>query len=70
MQKEFSIGIEEEYLLVDKDSLALADTPEGLMEDCRNDLGDQVSPEFLQCQIEIGSKPCKTVGEAREDLKR
>ncbi len=70
MQKEFTIGIEEEYLLVDKDSLALADTPEGLMEDCRKDLGDQVSPELLQCQIEIGSKPCKTVAEARDDLKR
>ncbi len=37
---------------------------------CQADLGDQVSPEFLTCQIEIGSKPCETVAEAREDLKR
>ncbi|MEX3315133.1 carboxylate-amine ligase [Sulfitobacter sp. PS-8MA] len=69
MQKEFTIGIEEEYLLVDRDSLALADAPSGLMEDCRKDLGDQVSPEMLQCQIEIGSKPCTTVAEARDDLR-
>ncbi|MGM0662364.1 MAG: carboxylate-amine ligase [Pseudomonadota bacterium] len=67
---EFTIGIEEEYLLVDRDSLALANAPEALMTACQADLGDQVSPEFLTCQIEIGSKPCETVAEAREDLKR
>jgi len=67
---DFTIGIEEEYLLVDLDSLALSPAPEALMEACKNDLEDQVSPEFLNCQIEIGSKPCATVAEAREDLRR
>ncbi len=67
---EFTIGIEEEYLLVDRDSLALADTPPGLMEDCRDRLQDQVSPEFLNCQIEIGTQVCRNVAEAREDLRR
>jgi carboxylate-amine ligase len=66
---EFTIGIEEEYLLVDLDSLALAPAPEALMAACKGDLEDQVSPEFLNCQIEIGSKPCRTVAEAREDLR-
>ncbi|SLN09797.1 Carboxylate-amine ligase YbdK [Roseovarius litorisediminis] len=67
---DFTIGIEEEYLLVDRDSLALADAPPELLTACQNDLEDQVSPEFLTCQIEIGTKVCRTVGEAREDLKR
>jgi len=67
---EFTIGIEEEYLLVDLDSLALSPAPEALMEACKGDLEDQVSPEFLNCQIEIGSKPCATIAEAREDLRR
>ncbi|HAW45917.1 MAG TPA: carboxylate-amine ligase [Roseovarius sp.] len=67
---DFTIGVEEEYLLVDLDSLALANAPEGLMEACKSDLEDQVSPEFLNCQIEIGSRVCKTIAEAREDLKR
>ncbi|MFB9151095.1 carboxylate-amine ligase [Roseovarius ramblicola] len=67
---DFTIGIEEEYLLVDLDSLALSPAPEALMAACQNDLEDQVSPEFLNCQIEIGSKPCATIAEAREDLKR
>ncbi|WP_417721754.1 carboxylate-amine ligase [Salipiger sp.] len=69
-EPEFSIGIEEEYLLVDLDSLALSEAPEALMEACVADLGEQVSPEFLQCQIEIGTRPCPDIASAREDLKR
>ena len=50
---EFTLGIEEEYLLVDKDSLDLAPVPEGLMEACQLELESQVAPECLNCQIEI-----------------
>ncbi|MEW9918588.1 carboxylate-amine ligase [Marimonas sp. MJW-29] len=70
MQDKFTIGIEEEYLLVDLDSHKLAAAPDALMDACKKELQDQVSPEFLQCQIEIGTKVCETVAEAREDLKR
>ena len=69
-EPDFTLGIEEEYLLVDRDSLALAEAPEGLMEACAAELENQVSPEFLQCQIEIGTKVCADIGAAREDLKR
>jgi len=34
------------------------------------EMDGQVSPEFLQCQIEVGTKVCQTINEAREDLKR
>ena len=27
-----------------------------------------MSPEFLQCQIEVGTRVCKTLGEARDEL--
>ncbi|MDU8942234.1 carboxylate-amine ligase [Ovoidimarina sediminis] len=67
---EFTIGIEEEYLLVDRDSFKLADATEGLIAECLNELEGQVSPEFLRCQIEVGTRVCQTIGEAREDLKR
>src|SRR6056297_3315374 len=67
---DFTIGVEEEYLLVDLDSLALSPAPEALMAACEQDLQDQVSPEFLNCQIEIGTRVCHNIGEAREDLKR
>lgn len=69
-QPDFTIGIEEEYLLVDRESHALANAPEDLMERCKCALEGQVSPEFLNCQIEIGTRVCRTVGEARDDLKR
>jgi carboxylate-amine ligase len=55
---------------VDLDSLALAPAPEALIRACEQDLEGQVSPEFLNCQIEIGTKVCATVAEAREDLRR
>jgi len=65
----FTIGIEEEYLLVDRDSLALAPAPPALIEQCGAALEGQFSPEFLECQVEIGSKVCKTIGQARDDLR-
>jgi len=64
----FTLGIEEEYLLVDETTLDLVPAPEALMAECGEALGDKVSPEFLQCQIEVGTGICRTVGEAREDL--
>lgn len=67
---DFTIGIEEEYLLVDRDSMALSPAPPELMTACKSELEDQVSPEFLNCQIEIGTKVCRTVAEARDELKR
>lgn len=66
----FTLGIEEEYLLVNKETLELAHAPEALMQDCAADLAGQVSPEFLQCQIEIGTSVCANIGEARDDLRR
>lgn len=67
-EPSFTLGIEEEYLLVDKETLALAEAPPGLMDDCKAALGEQVSPEFLRCQVEVGTKVCQTIGDARKDL--
>ncbi|WP_457648838.1 carboxylate-amine ligase [Profundibacter sp.] len=66
----FTMGVEEEYLLVDAQTLELARAPQALMDSCMSEMDGQVSPEFLQCQIEVGTKVCQTIGEAREDLKR
>jgi carboxylate-amine ligase len=64
----FTIGIEEEYLLVDPDTGALVEAPPDLMAEATERLGAQVSPEFLQCQIEVGTGVCAGVAEARDDL--
>ena len=67
---DFTLGIEEEYLLVDKDRYDLAEAPPEMMEALKKALGDQVSPEFLRCQVEVGTGICRTIDEAREDLRR
>ena len=65
----FTIGIEEEYLLVDLESGELVDAaPEGLIEDCDKAFPDQVHPELLQCQVEIGSRPRANMADLRQDL--
>lgn len=66
----FTLGIEEEYLLVDRETLELANAPKALIEECQGAMQGQVSPEFLQCQIEVGSKVCQDIAVAREELKR
>ena len=68
-EPSFTIGVEEEYLLVDKETRNLAtDPPKALMEACEKKLAKQVSPEFLRCQIEVGTTVCKSVQEARSEL--
>ncbi|MEM8959510.1 MAG: carboxylate-amine ligase [Pseudomonadota bacterium] len=66
----FTLGIEEEYLLVRTDTGDLAEAPEALMEACEADLEDQVSPEYMQCQIEVGTRVCGSIAEAHDDLRR
>ncbi len=65
----FTVGIEEEYLIVDMATMNLvAQMPPDLMRECTEELGSQVAKEFLQCQIEVGTKVCNSMQEVREDL--
>ncbi|MFK5037166.1 glutamate-cysteine ligase family protein, partial [Klebsiella pneumoniae] len=58
-------------LLVDRTTRDLAvEPPESMMEACQARLQGQVMPEFLQSQIEVGTRVCTTFAEAREDLRR
>ena len=66
---KFTIGVEEEYLLVDQETRALVvDPPKSLMKECEERLGAQVTSELLRSQIEIGTIVCNNVQEARDDL--
>ena len=68
---KFTLGVEEEYLLVDRETRGLVvDPPESLMKACEERCGDQVTSELLRSQIEIGTKVCNNVQEVREDLRR
>ena len=69
-EPSFTIGIEEEYLLVDPETRNLADDPPAaILEDCRKRIGDQVTPEFLRSQIEVGTQVCTSISEAAEQIR-
>jgi len=68
---EFTLGVEEEYLLVDKETRGLViDPPNSLLGECEEVLGGQVTTELLRSQIEVGTKVCKNIQEVRTDLSR
>lgn len=68
-EPSFTIGIEEEYLLVDKETRDLTpEPPPALLAKCEEALRGQVSPEFLRSQIEVGTGVCRSVQEARAEL--
>jgi carboxylate-amine ligase len=72
-QKEppFTVGIEEEYLLVRLDTRDVDnDPPPELLKECTERGGGQISPEFLRSQIEVGTRVCRSMSEARADLAR
>ncbi len=67
----FTIGIEEEYILVDPVTReVVAEPPEGLLAACEERLAELVRPEFLVSQIEVGTPVCRTAREAGEALAR
>jgi carboxylate-amine ligase len=67
----FTIGVEEEFLLVDKETRALViDPPKTLMAEAEAKCGSQVTSELLRSQIEISTKVCNNVQETRAELSR
>jgi len=67
----FTVGIEEEYLLVDPETRDLVrDAPESIVAEAERVLGPQVGHEFLRAQVEVGTKVCPDIPTAAEDLRR
>jgi glutamate---cysteine ligase / carboxylate-amine ligase len=72
----FTVGIEEEYLLVDRATGGLAnDPPAAILAECERRLAaqgqaGQVTPEFLRAQIEVQTRVFANVSDARADLAR
>jgi carboxylate-amine ligase len=71
-EPRFTVGIEEEYLLVDRASRDVVSEPPGeILEQCQAVSGaGLVEAELLRSQIEVDTPVCETVAEARKDLAR
>ena len=69
---DFTIGIEEEYLLVDRARRGTSCPMRrpACSRNARSALKSQVMPEFLRSQIEVGTAVCHQSSEARADLAR
>ena len=67
----FTVGVEEEYHLVDRATRDLvAEPPADMLAECQRLLEGQVNPEFLRSQIEVGTRVCRSMAEVRDDLAR
>ena len=66
-----TLGIEEEFFLVDPGTRDLLPDPDrGIFDACARNRGPhKVVPEFLRSQIETGTKVCRSVAELREALR-
>ena len=68
-EPSFSIGIEEEYLLVDMSTRDLVSEPsKKLIQEFERRLGAHFSREFLRTQLEVGTAVCSSMPEARAEL--
>ncbi len=70
-QPSFTLGVEEEYLLVDAETLKLVvDPPDGFMPACQEQVTGQVVNELMRAQVETATKVCEDVAEVRSELTR
>ena len=68
-EPSFTIGIEEEYLLVDRTTRDLVhEPPTALMREFETQLKGRFSREQLRPQVEVGTSVCTSTSEARAEL--
>ncbi|HZS92695.1 MAG TPA: carboxylate-amine ligase [Chloroflexota bacterium] len=68
MQRTFTIGIEEEFQLVDSATLGLQSHVSQMLKAGRQTLGDQIKPEILQSVVEVGTKVCTDIEQAADQV--
>ena len=66
--EQFTLGIEEEFQIVDPNTRELRSHVSEILEEGRMLLGEQVKPEMIQSMIEVGTGICKDIKEARTDI--
>ena len=65
----YTLGIEEELMIVDSETLELTNSIEGLLQDLtETDTEGEVKPELMESVCEIATTPCTTAAEAGGQL--
>src|SRR3954453_4234308 len=60
----YTLGIEEELMIVDADTLELVNGIETMLESMPADTEGDVKPELMESVLEISTTPCKNTREA------
>lgn len=66
----FTIGVEEEYQVLDAETGALRPDGHGVLARARLSVGEEAQPELHESMVEIGTPVCATLAEVRAELSR
>ncbi|HEY0545941.1 MAG TPA: carboxylate-amine ligase [Pyrinomonadaceae bacterium] len=70
MFDQYTLGIEEEFQIVDPKTRELRSHVSEFLEEGKMILGEKIKPEMIQSMIEVGTGICANIQEARADITR
>ena len=70
VEPEWTIGVEEEYQLINAETRELAPRSGRVLPEARDVVGEEVQPELYLSQIEVATLVCRTLQEVRAELVR
>ena len=68
MFEQFTLGIEEEFQIVDPQTRELKSHVSEILDEGKMLLGEKIKPEMIQSMIEVGTGVCANIQEARADI--
>lgn len=68
--ESFTVGVEEEFHVVDAETLGLRESSEPVRALVHEDLGEQVQPELVASAVEVETPVCDTLDQVRHHLQR
>jgi carboxylate-amine ligase len=66
----FTVGVEEEFQIVDPETLELKSHVSELLKSSADSLGSQIKPELHQSIVEVGTRICQNVNELQDEVFR
>jgi len=67
-EHQFTLGIEEEFAIIDPETRELKSHIEGILEDGKITLKEQIKPEMHQSVVELGTEICRDIADARKHV--
>lgn len=65
----FTVGVEEEFLLIDPETRALRPQAEDVLPEAEGEVGEHVEPEFKLSQVETATPPCQGLEDLRREMR-